>query len=386
MKRFTKICLIVCSVMLVIGVVMCAVGMSLGFGFRQFRVLAKEGAFYIGPDSPWFGISWFHDEWDDAWDDAMEDLEDDWGDLEDEWDQAGKEISAEVSGELEDLGDDLSDGLEDLEDIGSMGKRETLEAAAADWTKKEESWDTALVQNLDLEFYFGTLKIEPSETDQIEMSVNYRSIWKTYNRAIKWKIDGDTLKIRDSVDKKILRLFTHGAADAELIIRIPKDHAFDKLKMDIGAAKVSIGTLLYATDLDLCIGAGELKTAGNESIILKAGKLNLELGAGAVELAGIEADKLNVDGGTGSMKLREVAVGKADIDCGVGNVFMELKGNQEDYDYDVDCGIGQVVLGSDSYNGLGSSKKINNGAGRKIDIDCGLGRVEVTFNGKSMEG
>lgn len=350
MKRFTKVCLIICSVMVVVGIVLCAIGLGLGFGAQQFRVLAKEGAFHIGPGSHWIGFGWFEDAWDDAWDD----LEDD----------------------LDDIG----------EEIGNMGSQETLASTEADWTQREESWDASLVQNLDLEFYFGTLNIEPSDTDQIEMSVNYRSIWKSYNRAIKWKMDGDTLKIRDSVDKKILRLFTHGAADAELTIRIPKNHGFNELKMDVGAAKVTIGTLLDAAKLKLCIGAGELKTSGNERIILSAGKLDLELGAGAMELTGIKADQLDLDGGTGTMKLMEVVAENADIDCGVGNVSVELNGYQKDYDYEVDCGIGQVVIGSNSYNGLGRKQEINNGAGRRIDIDCGLGRVEITFNEKSMEG
>lgn len=383
MKRFTKVCLIICSVMVVVGIVLCAVGMSLGFGFRQFRVLAKEGAFQFGPG--WLGFSWF-DEWNDAWEEGWEEALDD---LEDEWDDFGEEMSQvgkEISDELDDFGEELSDGLDDLEENGNMGNLETLEATEADWTQGAESWDAASVQSLDLEFYFGTLNIVPSDTDQIEMSVNYRSIWKTYNRTIRWKIEGDTLKIRDSVDKKILRLFTHGAADAELTIRIPKDQVFHEVKLEIGAAKVSVGTLLAAMDLDIDIGAGELKTVGDESIILKADKLNLGLGAGNMRLKGLQAEKLNLDGGTGNMELLEVSAQKADIECGIGNVSVELSGNQEDYDYDVECGIGQVVLGSTSYKGLGSSKKINNGAGRSVAIDCGLGRVEVTFNGKNMEG
>lgn len=330
MKVFTKVCLVICAFLAVLGIVFCVVSASMGFGYRQFWEMAREGAFQIGSED--FGF------WDD-----------------DFW-------SAGIS---------LGDGK--AEAAGTEG----------DWVQSEESWQAADIRNLDIDFDFGRLEILHTDSDKIEMEVQYRNTWEKYQRSIYWMQDGDTLMVEDSVDKKIFRLFRHGVGDAKLVIRIPKDKMFDELTLEIGAADVdvSLDTQLFASEMDISLGTGQLQgsSAQDGQVILNARELNLDIGAGKLELSGIIADEMDAECGAGEMSLKNVSARSANVECGVGRVVLEMDGRKEYYNYDVECGIGHVVIGDSTYSGLGTSKNIDNGGDRNMNIECGIGEVEISF-------
>ena len=68
-----------------------------------------------------------------------------------------------------------------------------------------------------------------------------------------------------------------------------------------------------------------------------------------------------------------------EADCGVGEIDINLKGQEEDYDYEVSCGVGDVKIGSHSYSALGNDKNIDNNADNTITLDCGVGQIRVMF-------
>ena len=316
MKKFTKICLIICGALAAVGLILCIAGAGLGFGIRQFGNMVREGAFSFGPE--------------------------DW-------------------------------------DVDIFGNQEKSEEDEDAWAKDAQTFQAEEVRSLELEFDFGTLVLETSDSDQIEVSAEYRNIWNNYTRSIQWKIDGSTLKIKDEMDKKILKLFTYHNDDATLTIRIPEGKIFDEMTMDIGAAEVRIETALAASDMEITLGAGSMSGSSNKALLLEADELVLDIGAGQMELSGIRATELDVDCGTGQMELENVTAQNVDADCGVGQLTMEMTGQQEEYNYEVDCGIGRVVVGDSSYSGLGSSKQIRNGGNKNIDLDCGVGEIKITF-------
>ncbi len=332
MKGFTKVCLVICTVFVVLGMILCVASASMGFGFRQFWQMAKAGAFQIGPEEFSF---WDDDFWDD----------DGWSTID------GDKIEAE--------------------------------SKEGDWVQSEESWPAADIQNLNVDFNFGRLEILPSDSDEIQMEVYYRSNWEKYQRDIYWTQDNDTLEIHDSTDRKIFRLFHHGVGDAKLVLRIPKDKKFEELNLDIGAADVdvSLDTQLYASELNISLGTGQLLASSSQEneVILNAKKLNLDIGAGRLELSGILADRLKADCGAGELSLKNVTAKDVDLQGGVGRVVLEMTGQKEYYNYDVECGIGHVVIGDSTYTGLAASKTIDNGADRDMNIECGIGEVEISF-------
>lgn len=321
MKKFTKISLIVCAALAGLGVIFCLVGGILGFRTSELGQMARNGVFSLNP----FVYEWDHQE--ESWE---------------------KEESGKESGQ-------------------------------GDWTQNTVSWPSETVKELDVEFDFGTLVLQPAETDEFEVTAKYRNIWGDYSRRIDCKMDGDTLKIRDTAGKKIRKLFSCTAEDARLVIRIPEDTFFEKISMKIGAAQVQLDTMLAAADIHMELGAGS--AAGNRrELMLKADKVQLEIGAGSMELEGIQADELDVECGTGELSLSGVTARDVDVECGIGQITMGATGQQEDYDYEIQCGIGQVVLGNDSYSGLGQTRKISNQSSRFMSIDCGIGEIDITFS------
>lgn len=298
MKRFTKVCLIVCGVLAGLGLLFGIIGLSMGFGVRQFLAMANAGA---------FNISWSDD--------------------------GVKFFSREDA---------------DREQDASAG-------TDSDWSSDTKTFAAASVQKLDMELDFGTLYMELSQGGDIEVEMNYRSVWGNYSRKIDCMLEEDTLKIQDSVQKSVLKLFTCESKDATLVVRIPEGKVFEEVELDIGAADVVVKTGLNSKKTDFTIGAGHMT------------------------LSGVETGELDLECGAGQMELRDVTARDISAECGLGQITMDVNGAEEEYNYEIECGIGRVAVGDSEYSGLGNSKKINNGANQSMSIDCGVGEVVVSF-------
>lgn len=335
MKRFTKICLIVCGVLAAIGLLCCVVAACMGFSRLKLRNMVEDGELSFGP---WDFSGIGHWNWDLSWD-----SDDDWYEYEDQ----------------------LKGWTIDSDELESK------------WTTDGHSYDPNEVRRLDVEYGFGTVILEESESGKLEIESNYRSVWGNYSRSIKCGLDGSTMKIRDKSDKKIFRM-KRGISDATLVIRLPKDYTFEKINLEFGAAKVDINTRLLGDEVEVIMGAGSIQ-GDIDGALIEAREAALEVGAGEMTLSGIRARKLDMECGVGTMELADVTAGECSLECGIGNLGLEVTGRQEDFDYEIECGIGQVMLGDSSYTGLGTSKTIKNSAGQKMDIDCGIGQVVVSF-------
>lgn len=182
------------------------------------------------------------------------------------------------------------------------------------------------------------------------------------------------------VEREILDDLQIFREDEELKIEMKNKKKWENLVQSVYESK---GTLLiqipagqHFSEASVKVGAGML-TADH----VQAEELKIEVGAGQVYLDSFTADELDLECGAGEADLYGEALKKAKIECGVGTVSYSAAGSQEDYDYKVECGIGSVTVGDDTYSGLGSERKINNGGSRKMEIECGIGAVDVSFDG-----
>lgn len=128
-------------------------------------------------------------------------------------------------------------------------------------------------------------------------------------------------------------------------------------------------------------------------------QVEVELGAGRMDIADLSADRLKIELGLGSLEAEhleaiqelEVQVGagrfwanscigkKIDLECGVGSIELTLAGKETDYDYTLECGIGNISYGNRMLSGLGKEKKIDNQAEWKINAECGMGQIDIDF-------
>lgn len=131
----------------------------------------------------------------------------------------------------------------------------------------------------------------------------------------------------------------------------------------------------YFEEVKLCLGAGVVVG----SCPWEAGKLELELAAGEIELSNVEAASLNVEVGAGALTYDGSIFKDADIECGMGDVTIKLDDSQTDYNFDVEVAAGDVTIGSESFGGIAGERNINNNASKKIDVECAMGSVEIDF-------
>lgn len=360
MKKFTRVSLILCAVLAGIGIILGIIGASAGFGMGNILRMVKRGMFSFDLKYTDSGLKWRYDGWSD-----MEDIMD---------------LELADQREADEAWADPVDGQEEWKE-GGEAFSEWLNKQEGDWNRQFETCSEGEVRNLDIDFAYGTLLIEPSESGQIEVEVAYRPLWKGLNRTVTPELKGDTLTIKDSLTRERRWMGWMQGQAAFLTLRIPAGITFREVKLDVGAANVEWNSGMVCEKLNLVIGAGRMITGSEEPFLIQAQRMNLEVGAGYVGITNLKAEELNAECGVGQMELFQVAADKTTLDCGVGQITISMAGKETDYNYEVDTGIGGVSMGGVFYGGLGTHQKVDRGGRNFIIVDCGIGEVDVSFEG-----
>lgn len=228
--------------------------------------------------------------------------------------------------------------------IGSIGEITNTEN---DSDKTSNYEVTEAFQDLDIEFGAGVLEVRYEDVANVQVQEKGIS-------NLKVDVKENTLVIRDNTNINI-GVNVDDINDRRLIILIPNGMKFQEVDMEIGASAAEITDLL-ANEISITVGAGE---ADISSITAK--QFELEVGAGKATVAQLTVDEL-------------------DVEAGLGEVNIALNGVQEEYNYSVECGIGTVVVGENSYSGLGAEQNVKyEGATKRINVECGIGKVKVKF-------
>lgn len=243
------------------------------------------------------------------------------------------------------------------------------------------------LRNLYIEVGACELRIEESEDEYVRLAVS-----------------GNTDNLRYYVEDNGLRIVRKSnwtwrwagvnTVSDKVYLYLPKETSLDYADIELGAGSMkSIG--LTARDVNIEVGAGEMDidslTADNGAILsVGAGKIrirnlvcraaDLAIGAGEMDIDNAEvAGNANVDLGMGSVNIGGVIVGDLDVECSMGNVRLDLDDAEEDHNFDVECSMGEVKVGSRSYSSLSSGQVTNNGSDSDFVIDCSMGTVTIKF-------
>lgn len=222
---------------------------------------------------------------------------------------------------------DFSDDDEQLYFDINEEKEDTAQDNMPSQEKEDNSFSTVQDEfhSLDIEFGYGMLEIQYGDVEKIQIKQKDVDKYRCYVAEGSLHIEGNQkIKINNS---------NH---DGEITIVVPKNMVFQ--------------------EVDLEVGAGKADVAG-----LKANQVDIELGAGEMNVTGLDTKKF-------------------DAKTGAGKLYAELVGKQNDYSYELECGIGQLKIGESSYSGLKTEQKISNqGAERFVDIECGVGEIIIKF-------
>lgn len=158
-----------------------------------------------------------------------------------------------------------------------------------------------------------------------------------------------------------------------IILYVPANFYFKELDIELGAGLLELGTVV-SEKMDLEVGAGQIN-----GDLIQADKLDVEVGMGEILLNEIQVRKLDAEVGMGALTLSGNINEKADVECSMGSIVMELAGKEQDYNYDIQGAMGSVTIGSQEFSGMAQEKKILNNAGRSIEVECSMGSIEILF-------
>lgn len=257
----------------------------------------------------------------------------------------------------DDLGEEIFSKLENLEELNRLdsGVRFSVEDGLngefdsnydilSGDIKQTFSPDDDKIRNLDIAAGGCSVVLEDSEDDDFHVEVKRAKSYQGY-------VSGDgTLYL-----KCIRKSTVNGIDSCKIVLSIPEEYAFD--------------------DVEIALGAGEF-TGKNT---LQASKMEIELGAGTIELKDLDVGKFEAEVGAGSLEIKGDIREKAEVECAMGSIEMKLAGEMEDYNFNVSVAMGDISIGGRSYSGLDRSKEIDNEAARTIDLECAMGSIEVKF-------
>ncbi|MCI8273080.1 MAG: DUF4097 domain-containing protein [Clostridia bacterium] len=169
-----------------------------------------------------------------------------------------------------------------------------------------------------------------------------------------------TLEIRDT--KK--NLFNK---DRNIVIYVPEGTKFSEIQLEIGAGTVNIRDI-NADKVDFSFGAGSVNIDN-----LVCSKTKIECGAGEVIINNSDFGNTELDTGIGRLVYSGYLRNSADIECGVGEVDLNLLGGEEAYTIKAEKGIGDIRINGDS---VANESTIGNGE-NKISIDGGVGSIKI---------
>lgn len=221
-------------------------------------------------------------------------------------------------------------------------------------------------QNIDFSQTYENIdeiKIELASSHLIIRSGNELKV-ETNDGSIKTKVKKDTLRIEEN--GKILSLFD----DTTVILYLPDGKYFDKIDIEAGAGSVNIEKLL-SKKLELDIGAGE--TAAQYINVLN--NAEIDLGTGSFNVDDSDINNLSLDIGVGKCHINGDFTGRSKIDVGIGEFIMNTKSPISSYTVNAETGIGDFTVGNDRINGectIGTGDNV-------LDVSGGIGKVEIGF-------
>lgn len=209
------------------------------------------------------------------------------------------------------------------------------------------------IRSLDIEVAYAEVEVKKIQGDVV--TVDTSKLNSKRRDALLVNTEEGELKLESRGSDFWLKI--NETKDAgRIVIGIPQDARYEEASFDVGAGRLQIEDI-------------------------SAGSLKINVGGGEAVIGRFQADELDAECGAGKMTFNGIVNRDADVSCGVGEVKLNLTDSQDNYNYELECGIGRLKVGNDSYTGLGSSRSIDNGANKKVEISCSVGKVEVTFGG-----
>lgn len=321
MKYFIKFALILSLVLVVLGSICCTVSFGIGFNYSDFWADVEDGKYSFGPVS--------------------------------------------------EIGDVIWRNSDNWRDDGVNWRSASTNEYAFKWNGEGDEHITGL----DLDVYYGKVRLEESDADEVQVIVEYRK--KNHRRIVEVYNDGGTLKIMETGSKR-----SRNNDSTRITIGIPKemmegDDVLEIISLQQDAGAIYTDMPLKAEKISINVNAGEC-LAYEKLTALK--EFSADVGAGQIDLEEIAASEVTLNADVGQIDTETITADELYIDCGIGSIDAQVSGRENDYNYEISCSIGEVSIGDHDFHAIGANKKIDNSAEKTMHIDCNIGGVDVSFD------
>lgn len=208
-----------------------------------------------------------------------------------------------------------------------------------------------------------SFKIDISN-DDIEIKEGEKFEVKTNDPDVKFYHENSKVKIKTD---KTFSWHLSNSSRGTIIIYLPNEFNISELDLNLGAGKIDIDKLFVETLL-MDLGAGTM-TAKEINVYEKAA---INGGAGNININSGTINNLNLKLGAGNASIQSDLTGSNTLTTGVGKLNLGLSRSKDNYKFDISKGLGNIILNDfdvseDTLIGDGETKiKISGAVGNII--------------------
>lgn len=209
-----------------------------------------------------------------------------------------------------------------------------------------------------------SFKIDISN-DNIEIKEGEKFEVKTNDPDVKFYHENSKVKIKTD---KTFSWHLSNSSRGTIIIYLPNESNISELDLNLGAGKIDIDKIFVETLL-MDLGAGTM-TAKEINVYEKA---TINGGAGNINIYSGTINNLNLKLGAGNASIESDLTGSNTLTTGVGKLNLGLSRSKDNYKFDISKGLGNIIL-----NDFDVSEDILIGDGEtKIKISGAIGNIII---------
>ena len=209
-----------------------------------------------------------------------------------------------------------------------------------------------------------SFKIDISN-DDIEIKEGEKFEVKTNDPDVKFYHENSKVKIKTD---KTFSWHLSNSSRGTIIIYLPNESNISELDLNLGAGKIDIDKIFVETLL-MDLGAGTM-TAKEINVYEKA---TINGGAGNINIYSGTINNLNLKLGAGNASIQSDLTGSNTLTTGVGKLNLGLSRSKDNYKFDISKGLGNIIL-----NDFDVSEDILIGDGEtKIKISGAVGNIII---------
>ena len=209
-----------------------------------------------------------------------------------------------------------------------------------------------------------SFKIDISN-DDIEIKEGEKFEVKTNDPDVKFYHENSKVKIKTD---KTFSWHLSNSSRGTIIIYLPNEFNISELNLNLGAGKIDIDKIFVETLL-MDLGAGTMTT--KEINVYE--KATINGGAGNINIYSGTINNLNLKLGAGNASIESDLTGSNTLTTGVGKLNLGLSRSKDNYKFDISKGLGNIIL-----NDFDVSEDILIGDGEtKIKISGAVGNIII---------